>query len=227
MTPLEEMAGDYVLGLLEGDERVQFERALAADATLRARTDALRVRLQALDATADPMPASAALWSRIESRLDPPAAAVAKPARRRWSVMQITALAASIVVAAGLGFVAGRMVDTPAEQPIMIAVLLTESAEPGVIVEAFANNRVHLRPLTILEVPAGKILEVWTKPSEEIGPVSLGRFGQVSDIVLPAASLPTPQAGQLYEITLEDAPGSATGKPTGPILVKGLARPPV
>ena len=41
------------------------------------------------------------------------------------------------------------------------------------------------------------------------------------------ARLPEPKAGQLYEITLEPAPGSPTGRPTGPILVTGFARYPL
>jgi anti-sigma-K factor RskA len=35
--------------------------------------------------------------------------------------------------------------------------------------------------------------------------------------------LPMPIESQLYEITLEPATGSPTGRPTGPILYKGLA----
>jgi anti-sigma-K factor RskA len=38
-----------------------------------------------------------------------------------------------------------------------------------------------------------------------------------------ADGLPEPVAGQLYEITLEDEGGSATGRPTGPILGVGRA----
>ena len=105
--------------------------------------------------------------------------------------------------------------------------LVTDTQAPGAIVEAFANNSVHIIPLEAVDVPDGKILEVWTKPNEEIGAVSLARFLRSTEIVLPATQLPAPQGGQLYEITLEDAPGSPTGKPTGPILFKGLAQLPV
>lgn len=34
-------------------------------------------------------------------------------------------------------------------------------------------------------------------------------------------------AGQLYEITLEPSGGSPTGRPTGPIQVKGFAKSPL
>ena len=38
-----------------------------------------------------------------------------------------------------------------------------------------------------------------------------------------AVGLPQPVAGQLFEITLEAEGGSATGRPTGPILGVGRA----
>ncbi|WP_407815360.1 anti-sigma factor domain-containing protein, partial [Staphylococcus aureus] len=41
---------------------------------------------------------------------------------------------------------------------------------------------------------------------------------------LDGPALPTPRDNQLYEITLEQAGGSPTGRPTGPILAKGLAK---
>jgi anti-sigma-K factor RskA len=219
----DDQVGDYVLGMLDGAELAAFEAAMERDPALAGRVEALRGRMQALDDTVVPAPVPSALWGRIEAELQPAAVAVARQAPLR---RQSWLLAASIVIAAGIGFIAGQQFSKPA-QPVVIAVLVSEDAMPGAIVEAFANNSVHIVPLEAFEVPTGKVLEVWTKPNEEIGPVSLGRFARSEEIVLDGATLPLPQAGQLYEITLEDAPGSPTGKPTGPILVKGLARSPI
>jgi len=215
-----ELIGEYVLGSLSGDERTAFEAALAADPGLRAETDHFSARMQALDDTASPLPIPPGLWQAIEARTG------ASPARRR-PALQWFAMAASVVVAAGLGFMAGQAVLVDDQRPIVVAVLVSDGQVPGAIVEAFANNSVHIIPLEAVDVPAGKVLEVWTKPNEEIGAVSLGRFNEPTQITLPAIALPTPQGGQLYEITLEDAPGSPTGKPTGPILFKGLGQTPV
>ena len=55
----------------------------------------------------------------------------------------------------------------------------------------------------------------------------LGTFSDPRTVNLTGPELPEPASGQLYEITLEPAPGSPTGRPTGPILVKGFVRPPV
>ncbi|OEO30621.1 hypothetical protein VW23_020330 [Devosia insulae DS-56] len=220
----DDQIGDYVLRMLDGAELAAFEAEVARDPALAGRVATLRGRMQALDDTVVPAPVPSGLWRRIEAQLTPTAHASA--ANRTPLRQQSWLLAASVVLAAGIGFVAGQQFSKPA-QPVVIAVLVSENAMPGAIIEAFANNSVHIVPLEAFEVPAGKVLEVWTKPSEEIGPVSLGRFARPAEIVLDGATLPLPRAGQLYEITLEDAPGSPTGKPTGPILVKGLARSPI
>lgn len=221
-----DLVGEYVLGTLDDDERRTFEAALARDPVLAASVERFAARMQALDETAPAEPIPLGLWTGIEAKLTatPPA-----PAKRNspWRLPTWAAMAASIVIAATVGFTAGQWVRPEAPQPVVIAVLVTDTQVPGAIVEAFANNSIHIIPLEAVDVPEGKILEVWTKPNEEIGPVSLGRFLQSMEIVFPAAQLPIPQGGQLYEITLEDAPGSPTGKPTGPILFKGLAKSPV
>ncbi len=227
-----ELAGQYVLGLLDGSELAAFEQAMADDAELARSVDRLQAHLQALDDTATPQAVSPELWSRIEQRLDAPPAFVnirqpRKPvpngaANTNWMVM-----AASVVIALGVGYLAGSF-GTGQRQPVMIAVLLNESdAMPGAIVEAFADDSVRLLPLEQFSVPEGQVLQVWTLPDPMTGPVSLGTFTDPRAIRLAGPDLPTPQSGQLYEITLEPAPGSPTGKPTGPILVKGFAKAPL
>lgn len=222
-------AGHYVLGLLEGADLTAFEAEMSADPALRSAVERLRANFICLDDTATPAPASPALWDRIAQSLDQspaqptqPRPAPARPALApNW-----LAMAASVVVALGIGFLAGNL-GTSQPQPIMVAVLINEAdATPGAIVEAFADDSVRLLPLEQFAVPEGQILQVWTLPDVATGPVSLGTFSDPQSIHLSGPDLPLPHAGQLYEITLEPAPGSPTGKPTGPILVKGYAKAP-
>lgn len=233
MTPQDfEQAGEYVLGLMDGAEHDAFERRLAAEPELSASVDRLRLHLEKLDDTAGTLAPDAALWARIASQLDletpadPLRAVAPAPANdNRW--MRRMALAASILVSLGVGYLAGTTL-TAQRQPVMIAVLLTEDgAQPAAIVEAYADDSVQLVPLERFVLPAGRVFEVWTLPDAETGPVSLGTFDEPQTLRLAGPSLPPPQDGQLYEITLEPAGGSPTGRPTGPILVKGFARPPI
>lgn len=220
-------AGDYVLGLLDDPARAAFEADLPGDPELAAMVADLTVRMQALDATAAPEPVDPGLWAAIERRLDaaPRSAAVIplrpRPAAPTFDRRSWMAIAASVVVAGGIGYLAGTITGEP--QPVVIAVLLNADATPGAIIEAFADNSVHLVPLQDFAVPEGSILEVWTLPDPATGPVSLGTLPLARDSRLTGPALPLPQDGQLYEITLEPAPGSPTGRPTGPILAKGFA----
>lgn len=225
-----ERVGDYVLGLLEGPDAEAFERQLAQSPELTVAVAKFRRHLHALDDTATPLPANPELWARIEAKLG--AAQTVAPSTRLapaandngW--MQWAGLAASVVVALGVGYLAGT--TSAQREPVMVAVLLSEDAmQPGAIVEAFADDSVRLMSLDRFEVPEGRVLEVWTLPDPATGPVSLGTFSNPQTINLAGPDLPPPMSGQLYEITLEPAGGSPTGRPTGPILVKGFAKAPL
>jgi anti-sigma-K factor RskA len=224
-----ERAGDYVLGLLEGAELEAFEAAMAADAELAATVARLQSRMTALDdtaiGTADP-----ALWARIEAKVSalPQAVAANENRKQRAPVPRWAAVAASVVVGIGAGYFVGLSMPGDTIKPTMIAVLINEAnASPGAIIEAFGDNSVRIVPLEQFSVPAGSVLQVWTLPDAETGPVSLGTLDGPLDTRLRGPDLPAPLDGQLYEITLEPAPGSPTGKPTGPILVKGFAKAPI
>jgi anti-sigma-K factor RskA len=222
-------AGEYVIGSLEGSERLAFEAQLASDADLASMVRRLEQQMQTLDDTVVAEPVDGRLWAGIEARLGaqtlPELQRTAPTTRTRlqWQM----AIAASVVLALGLGFAAGSITQAPAK-PVVIAVLIDDGTSvPGAIVEAFADNSVRIVPLEAFAVPDGRIMQVWTLPNPETGPVSLGTFTDPQSVRLAGASLPQPQVGQLYEITLEPAPGSPTGRPTGPILAKGFARSPL
>ena len=137
------------------------------------------------------------------------------------------AVAAGLLASVGAGYVGGRL-TAPQAEPVVVVVLAGEDNLPRAVVEAYADDAVRIVPLADLPVPAGKTLEVWTLYDRAVGPVSLGTIDKARAVTLRGPDLPRPQADQLYEITLEDAPRSAVGRPTGPILAKGLAvRPPM
>jgi anti-sigma-K factor RskA len=222
-------AGEYVLGLMDDAARLAAERDIETDPGFRAAVDNFAARMQSLDATASANPPPADLWEKIAGRIagvaqaGRPATVVPFAAKQKPSVLwRSVAVAASLVLAAGLGYVAGSTVGTP--RPVVMVVLQTPENQPGAVFEAYADNRVRIVPLEDFVVPEGKIMQVWTLYDQAVGPVSLGTLARTEVAVLEAQGLPGPVADQLYEITLEPAPGSPTGKPTGPILVKGFAK---
>lgn len=222
---------DYVLGLLEPAAGQAFEAEMERDPALQAEVEAWRGRLVELDETAVPESADDRLWRRIEGGLVAARPAVPPRARRRslWSDLPFwrgTGLAASAVaVMLMIGVVA--LVRRPPPQPVLVAILVAEgSVTPGAVIEIGADGTARLLSLATVPVPQDRALQVWTLPSREVGPVSIGLIDAARSIRLDLGSLPAPRENQLFEITLEQASGSPTGRPTGPILFKGFtARP--
>ncbi|MBX9453187.1 MAG: anti-sigma factor [Mesorhizobium sp.] len=246
-------AGDYVLGLMDEKERTRAERDMEVDAEFRDCVIHLAERFHAFDKDVAPAEVPGDMWQTVAARIaDMPQMTAADIARDRLDLTTFQApdpsrkgilqlkrpyahqfagwrgglIAACLIGALGVGYLSGQAMG-PAPEPVVVVVLADEDNAPGAFVEAYGNDAVRIVPLVDFEVPQGKTLEVWTLYDREVGPVSLGTFGRSTEITLQGPDQPMPQPEQLYEITLEDAPGSPVGRPTGPILVKGLAvRPP-
>ena len=222
-------AGEYVLGLLEGPDLADFERRLAHDRVLVTAVARWREHFSALDATATPVRASPVLWGKIEASVGRPGVVEDPPAARSriwsslgfWRGTSFAGVAASLLLAVALGLMAGRA--TP--RPMIIAVMQTGEASPGAIVQAFADGSLTIVPLKDFDVPPGSTMQLWTLWDKQKGPVSVGLIDRTRSARVERADLPAGDT-QLYEITLEQAGGSPTGRPTGPVLVKGYATTP-
>ncbi len=229
------LAGSYVLGVLDDADMNEAERLMARDGGFAREVGAWRERFAPLDATAVPVAPTPALWQRIEASIGAPQAVRAQPARRpiarasgggfwqaiefwRWSALAGAAAALVMIVAVG------AMVMRWPSQPVMVAVLSVDgSGKPGAVVESFADGTVRLIPLQDIAVPQGRALQVWTLRDRQEGPISVGLLDKARSAKLDLGKLPAPRPDQLFEITLEPETGSPTGRPTGPILMKGLA----
>ncbi|MBY0531569.1 MAG: anti-sigma factor [Xanthobacteraceae bacterium] len=219
------LAGEYVLGVLDGVERDAFERRAAREAVLREHIAYWQERFADLDSGVAPKDVPPALWAKIESQLGGKALAQTGPSfsERIWESLgfwrgaSFAGALASLLLAISVGLLAGRA--TP--QPQIVAVMLTPDGTPGAIAEIHYDGTINVVPLHDFDVPKGKTLQVWTLFDKAKGPISVGLIERTRQALFRRADLPTgPQ--QLYEITLEQEGGSPTGKPTGPILVKGF-----
>jgi anti-sigma-K factor RskA len=229
------IADDYVLGLLDEAETAAIEAELECNEPLRDAVALARERFLPLDMTATPAHLPSDLWTRIETQLSrqqpmdvvaalsaevrPDAAAANDNRVSRWRAGALAGLAASLILAAGLTFSLTRTVE-----PLVVAVLVNEAGDVQAVVEDFGSERAVIRLLNDLTVPDDRTMQVWTLPSSEMGPVSMGLLKERRSARLDPPPLPQPQDAQLYEITLEPKGGSPTGRPTGPILAKGLAK---
>ena len=244
MTPddRDRLAAEHVMGLLEGQEQAQAERLLETDSAFQTSVAAWRARLAELDETAPPAAAGEALWRRIEGSLagsgqaapvaagDPTPVIVQDPRSAFaalwrnlafWRAAGLAGALATVALAISLGVLAER----GSRAPVLVAVLLTDSNQPGGVVNAFADGEAELVPLGAIPIPPGRALEIWTLWDRARGPVSIGLIDEARRVRLNLRDLPRPGPNQLFEITLEPATGSPTGRPTGPILMKGTTSP--
>ncbi|TDR87242.1 anti-sigma factor [Enterovirga rhinocerotis] len=228
-------AGLYVFGLLDEVDTARAAEREVHDPAFAAAVAHWRERMAELDATAEPVPADDALWQRIEDAIAAPAAAQAADRRSVlragksgwlagfWQSLPVWRTATFAAASAALAI--GLVTATRQPSPIMVAVLLTDTHRAAAVVDIFADGRARLLPLESIAVPDDRSLQVWTLWDRAHGPVSLGILDRARQIRLPVENLPRTIPNQLFEITLEPKAGSPTGRPTGPILMKGTTSP--
>ncbi len=224
-------AGEYVLGLMDDAARADFEARLASNPELRRLVAAERERFLELDLTAEGAAPTLELWQRIEEGVARTSSNVVDlQARRTHSAVPLSRRGfwQGFAAASVLGVVASSVayMRAPPGAPRLVVVLLNDQAQPVSIVETLDDKRIRVVPLVNIDVPSDRTLQVWTLPDPATGPVSMGLLEAVRATLLEGPVLPTPRPDQLYEITLEPAGGSPTGRPTGPIIGKGYARTP-
>ena len=207
------LAAEFVLGALEGEERREAERLLAADAAFARSVAAWQQRLTPLAAHAAPAAPPADLWQRIEQDIDPPAAASSVvPFRRRIRFWRATTVGALAIAASLAAFIVLRQPD---QTRIAVLSPITGGA-PVLVATAERGDGFDLRPTASISVPTDKDLELWALPQGETRPRSLGVLPPSGrQIVAPLTS------GTQLLVSLEPKGGSPTGQPTGPVLYGG------
>lgn len=227
---LDALAGEYVLGTLTAEQRLDVQRRLTTDAELRAAVDAWEGRLLALTELADPQTPSPQLWGRIErslthhERRGPSQTPAAKP-HAWWDLLSLWRGLAGAGLVATLLLATMLVTRTAPVNPTTYLVVLVapQNQAPGWVIQASNPEEIQLIPLGATPVPTDKALQFWTKADGWQGPVSLGLVKPGQTLSVPVNQLPPLQPNQLFELTLENPNGSPTGKPTGPIQFIGRA----
>ncbi|NVZ16249.1 MULTISPECIES: anti-sigma factor domain-containing protein [unclassified Pseudomonas] len=223
MNSIDELASEYVLGTLPTGQRTEVEQRLATDADLRAAVDAWEQRLLPLTGQAAPATPSVYLWRRIERSLGH--SATRDSPVSWWNRLALWRGLAGAGIAASLVLATLLLTRTAAINPTAYVVVLVapQNQAPGWVIQASNTQEIQLIPLGIMEVPADKTLQFWTKGEDWQGPVSLGLVKPGQTLSVPLDKLPPLAPNQLFELTLENPGGSKTGKPTGPIQAIGRA----
>jgi anti-sigma-K factor RskA len=222
------LAGEYVLGTLEGEARREFERRLSTDAELQQMVETWQRHLAPLTEVIQPVRPPERIWQEIETSLRLNQAEREPPPRRRrrrfWHNLRFWrgwALASSLAAAClalwiGLG-------PQPGPEVRLIAILQDATANPAWLLTALPEaGRWSARPIAPIAEP-GRVHQLWLLPGGDRSPVSLGVLDQVGALARPvlAELAPLLTSGRAVAVSLEPPGGSPTGQPTGPVVYQG------
>ena len=219
---IDALAGEYVLGTLDPEERRAVEARLGADRDFRAAVSAWERRLQPLADSLDDVAPPAATLARVLQRIDGAAGSgggnvvALHRSVRRWRIATMLAGAAAAALA---GVVALDRIR-PAPRSEFVAVLTAEGA-PAAFVATVDVAKGTLSIRRVVEAPPpDKSFELWAVEPDQ-APKSLGIVEQTS-LKRVLDGVP---ANVTLAISLEPKGGSPTGAPTGPVVYTGALVP--
>lgn len=203
-----ELAAAYVLGELEPEARVEFERRLGAEPALQAEVEVLRplaARLAELPAEAWPQPGAPAAPETAPARPRP------HPLRRRWSVrpaLALAALLAVLLVGGGAGaLLAGEEGGGNAPPPPQLT-LDGLGADPGAagLVSMPSAGEMRLRVDGLRPNRAGEFYELWLLGEDgETVPVASFRVGEGGAATLRVPLPVDPGGYRYFDVSRQEA----------------------
>jgi anti-sigma-K factor RskA len=229
---LNEQAAFYVVGTLDLNQRAAFEKRLANDDEAKRALDYWQTRLEPLDELNDPMDASPLTYQRIarsidvltpfktgsshsQTNVDSSIRREDQKTLRSKTLWQMASAALFIICISTFFF-------RPVVPNTIVVLTAPGQTEPGWMITS-NSGQLRLKPLVAIDVPKDKVLEFWTKAEGWDKPVSLGLVDPDKELQKQLGDLSKISQNQLFELTIEQAGGSPTGLPTGPIQYIGRA----
>lgn len=197
---LDALARDYALGLMHGGARRRFEQLVRSSRAAELAVLVWQERLATLAAPVPPLQPSAALWQRIEQRLQPAAGAETGAASRSGWLRRLLslrslggALAGLLLAVVVLRQQPGLVGLEPAQETLpasYVGLLLDTAGQPTLL----ASSRRHGRQLTVkmlrpIQIPAGQAATLWALPKDGAAPFKVGVVPAQGSGTLP---LPAP-----------------------------------
>lgn len=175
---LDKLASEYVLGTLRGAARRRFDRLLRSSGAARLAVGEWENRLGQLARAVPPLAPPARVWEAIDLRTRPVKGARGAAAKSPWwSAWWKPALGFAFGAALTIGLVqlsplAFISLDSLAQRQqalpqSYVGLLLDKEGQPTVLASSTRHGtRVTVKFLRPVEVPAGKVLQLWALPKE-------------------------------------------------------------
>jgi len=218
------LAAEYVLGVLDHDARNAAARRMHEDAGFAALVQAWENDLAPLNDDYEEVPAPAATFAKIETRLFD-----SKPSQpllaRLWGATGLwrgLAAASLTVLVLGTGLFFTQQKESG---PSLVSALEAPGSDLRFV--ALYDSRketLKIRRIAGADAAADKAYELWVIAANA-KPVSLGLVAANDDQrALPASLASLMKAGATLAVSLEPSGGSPTGQPTGPVVALGAIK---
>ncbi|MER9299611.1 anti-sigma factor [Mesorhizobium sp. M0621] len=220
------LAAEYVLGVLDADERQIASRRIDAETDFARLVDGWEVNFSPLAAAYPEIEPPTSVKPAIDRRLFASTASMTTPVQPRglWSSLAFWRGLAAAAVAALAIYIAVPLLNPPVEQPQarLVASLAAEGSDVKYLaVYDAAHHEVGLSHVSG-ERAAGKDFELWMIEGKN-PPVSMGVIpaGATAHIIVSPAARQKLAQGAVLAVSLEPSGGSPTGQPTGPVVAAG------
>lgn len=226
--PTPDRAGLYVLGLLRGDERREFEADMSADPVLASEVSDWEERLLPLALTIPPAEPGRSVWRAIELVVAPPVRPVAvgreRSGWRVWFWDNLLVWRGIGALGAAAAIILAVLLPRPVPGPSMVAVLSAKTG-PVFTVAMRADGAMNIASVGHAVPPPGKVWQLWAMAKGE-KPMPIG-FVQPGHTTLPPHDMPVHmhKPGTMIAVTVEPSGGSPTGLPDTPIVFSGPLLP--
>lgn len=196
------LAGEYMLGLLEGAEFAQAQALLTTDPDFALAVRHWERRLLPIVEEIAPATPPARVWANIAAATAP--TAPAKTRGRRFWLFSGGGLAVLTAVV--------LLIALPVSHPGH-DIATMQIADGGRFTVRQTRDALQITPVSVT-LPADKVAELWViLPHQAPRPAGLFTSGQSVSI-----SLPNAPAGLVLAVSVEPLGGSPTGAPTGPVI---------
>lgn len=230
------LAGEYALGVLDAESRVQAEARIAHDREFAHAVAQWSRRLAPMAEKIAPVAPPTHVWPRISDELDllidaplpsrPPTHAPAT-ARTWWNDLVLWRWLGGGAMAIAVFSLILLMHGGPSAKPAgagpgyMVATLASDTGARYVATVDVPNARIVMVPLAHAEA-GSRVPELWViapgQPPRSLGVIAADRATTVD---VPAEVIKSMGPDDILAITLEPHGGAPEGKPTGPIIGKG------
>ena len=210
------LAGEYVLGNLQGKARRRFETLMLEDAELRDQVTLWAQRLEPLNDELEPRNPPSSVWTAIEQQVG----SDKNPVWNNlvfWRRLGTVAVAASLVLALLVGVNIYR-----APGPERIAFVTDAEDQPVWLVSATPRSRkLHIKTLKPMNMPAGEVCVLWLVWNDGVtqGVAALPDSTGETSVVLPRNMKRDPNKAKLV-VTVESGDDAVTNM-QGEVMFKG------